>query len=65
MKKIWEWLTIFFIGVIGGITFFVKFLDAPETAVTIKKIKNKNLENSDVQQDLDIEVKNTKIKKRI
>ena len=65
MRKVWEYVSVFLVGVIGGIFFFVKFLDNPETQVNIKKIKNKDIVNSDLQQNLDVKVENKTEKKRV
>ena len=62
MKKLYEILSIFFLGIIAGISFYIKFLDKPETQVNIKKIKNKN---SEVEQPLNVEVNNIKEKKKL
>ena len=68
-QKIWNYLTIFFIGVITGIVVFIKFLDTPEieNEIIIKKIKNKNSDGNTSTMDLVIESsnENRKEKKKI
>jgi len=54
VSKIWEWLTLFFAGIIAGIWIFIKFLDTPENQIHIDKVKQKNSSGSitvDVQQE--------------
>lgn len=68
LTKIWEWLSIFFLGIIAGIIVFIKFLDTPETVneIIIKKIKNKDADNNVI--DLEVEIQdndtNNNIKKK-
>lgn len=68
LQKIWNYLTIFFLGIIAGIIVFIKFLDTPEVQneITIKKIKNKNSDGNRLDMDMIIESdnENRKEKKR-
>lgn len=61
LSKIWEWLSIFFLGIIAGIVIFVKFLDSPETIneIAIKKIKTKNSDGNTLDVNLQIDDKDT------
>lgn len=56
-QKIWNYLTIFFLGIIAGIIVFIKFLDSPEVQneIIIKKMKNKNSDGNTTNMDLVIE----------
>lgn len=69
VTKIWEWLTLFFAGIIVGIIVFIKFLDTKENEINIKKIKNKktsgtNEVNITLQDDDKVEKKKIRLFKR-
>jgi hypothetical protein len=68
-EKLWQWLSIFFAGIIAGIVIFIKFLDTPENQITIGKIKNKNVKGTasidvNVKQQQDNTKSNTDIKQK-
>lgn len=57
LSKIWEWLSLFFLGIIAGIVIFIKFLDQPESenTINIKKIKNKDSDGNNLDLELQID----------
>jgi len=74
MSKLYEWLSIFFAGIIAGIILYVKTLDKPDTVVINKigkqKVKNGSGDNNATfedtqytQDDFTKEVKHPKRKK--
>lgn len=64
MKKVYEYLTIFFLGIIAGFIVFFKFLQKPGESIHIEigKIKYKN--NNDSPGDLEIKVTDNEGKQR-
>lgn len=68
LSKIWEWLAIFFLGIISGIIVFIKFLDQPENVyqneIKVRKIKNKNSDGNATSIDLNVDDNNDKNKEK-
>lgn len=64
MNKIWSYISIFFLGIISGISIYIKLLDEPETTneIVIKKIKNKNSDGNST--NLNLEIESTNISRR-
>jgi len=61
LSKIWEWLSLFLLGVVAGIVIFIKFLDNPDTVnqIEIKKIKNKDSDGNTNVIELQIDDRDT------
>lgn len=64
ISKIWEILTLVFAGMIIGIVVFIKFLDKPENEIIIKKLKQKNTQDSTIDLNVELEDKEKKEKNK-